>query len=233
MRVLIVDQHVLFREGLASLLNGQPDFEVIGEAGSAESAVEKTKKLQPDLVLFDPALSDENSLAAIENITSNCPETKIVILSMQESDTLLFETIRAGADGYLLKSMPISALLASLRATQRGEAAISRRMAARILDEFRRLSDKRIPQHDGFERLTEREMEILIQLGKGISNLEIAQELFISENTVKVHVHNILDKLDLRNRREAYTLARDSGLVRSSGENYSSNGHSKIQRQKG
>jgi DNA-binding NarL/FixJ family response regulator len=212
MRILIVDNHILFREGLASLLDSQPDFEVVGEASSVSEAIEKALDLKPDLVLFDLALPDGSGLDMLNTIYPKFPQVRFVLLTMQESNDLLFAAIRAGATGYLLKSTPITKILAALRAIERGEAAISRAMTSNILDEFRRLDPNHFTNLDSLSTLTTREIEVLEYLGMGASNQEIAENLVITENTVKVHIHNILNKLDLRNRREAGRFARSHGL---------------------
>lgn len=212
MRILIVDNHILFREGLASLLGSQPDFEVVGEAGSVSEAIEKALDLKPDLVLFDLALPDGSGLDLLNTIYPKFPQVRFVLLTMQESSDLLFAAIRAGATGYLLKSTPITKILAALRAIERGEAAIPRAMTSHILDEFRRLDPNHLTNLDSLSTLTTREIEVLEHLGMGASNQEIAANLVITENTVKVHIHNILNKLDLRNRREAGRFARRHGL---------------------
>jgi len=215
MKVIILDDQVLFREGLASLLNSQPDFEVVGEAEITESSTEKAILLKPDLVLFDPVQPSGNGLNALQKIASSCPGTNVVVLTNEESDDLLFETLRAGASGYLLKNTPISKLLETLRAIDRGEPALAHSMTVRILDEFKRMSNYPSSPPDGFERLTDREIEIMRFLAKGASNSEISSRLYISKNTVKVHVHNILDKTGMANRREAGLLARSLRLSRS------------------
>ena len=214
-RTLVVDDHVLFRQGLVTLLDSQPDFTVIGEAGCAREAVAMTRELQPDLVLMDFGLPDATGADASQAILAERPETIIVFLTVHEDDDRLFAAARSGARGYLLKNVPVSQLLASLRALQRGEAAISRSMTARLL---RLLSRLRIPrERDWVEppgELTARELEVLRELAAGASNREIAEKLVISENTVKNHVRNILAKLGLNNRREAATFAQRHGLTR-------------------
>ncbi len=215
MRIYIIDDQILFREGLASLLKNQHDFDVIGEAEASDLIIELVIELKPDLVLLDPASSDGNCAKAIKSIVSHCPSTTIVILTNQELDELLLESIKAGANGYMLKNTPITKLIAALRAIERGEAAVSRANTTRIINEFRRMNHHPMPLPRGFEQLTEREAQIMYMLGKGATNLEIAESLYISVNTVKVHVHNILDKLSLSNRRQAGLLARNLMLTNS------------------
>ncbi len=213
-RVLLVDDHVLFRQGVASLLAAQSDFSVVGEAGSVREAIEAARDLQPDLVLMDFALPDGTGADAAQVILADRPDTQIVFLTVYEEDDRLFAAIRSGARGYLLKNVPVSQVVASLRALERGEAAISRSLTRRLMDLVSRL---RMPRElDWVEppgELTARELEILQELATGASNREIAAHLFISENTVKNHVRSILSKLGLRNRREAARYARRHGLT--------------------
>jgi DNA-binding NarL/FixJ family response regulator len=200
MRVLIVDDHVLFSEGLASLLNAQPDFSVVGQAGSVGEAIILARELCPDLILMDFGLPDGTGLEATQAILAERPTTMIVFLTVHEQDERLFAAIRSGAKGYLLKNVPVAKLLAHLRGLERGEAAISPTMTSHILGEFARMS----PAHESSQ--------------VEASNREIADRLCISENTVKNHVGNILAKLDLRNRREAASFARRYRLINASSE---------------
>ena len=202
MKVFIVDDHVLFREGLASLLESQVDFHVVGEAGSAKSAIAKIPNQDPDLVLLDITLPDGDGLEVLHAILQNKPGTRVVMLTIHESDDVLFAALRAGARGYLLKGTPIKNLLASLRAIDRGEPALTRSMTGRLVEEFSRISALDEGSQD-LSPLTPRELEVLAELGKDASNSEIAERLVITENTVKVHIHNILKKLNLQNRGEA------------------------------
>jgi DNA-binding NarL/FixJ family response regulator len=213
-RILVVDDHILFREGLISLLGNQPDFTIAGEAGSARKAIAMALDLKPDVVLMDITLPDGNGLEATRSILLQLPDTKIVMLTIHESDDLMIAAMRAGAKGYLLKDTPVMKVLASLRALIRGEVAISRAMMSRLLDEFTRLSRLPDPEVENLNghNLTPRELEVLDLLGSDASNREIADHLFISENTVKIHVHNVLDKLQLQNRRQAGNFARRLGL---------------------
>lgn len=214
MKVIIIDKHVLFRDGLSSLLRSQPDFEILGSAGTADKGTQLVLDLQPDLVLLDIDLPDSNGLDVLRKIVESCPNTKTVILTSEDTTEKLFSSIQAGADGFILKDHPLSTLLTSLRALDRGEIALSRSMTSRVLEEFRRSNNQSSHQAKHLEGLTRREIEILILLGKNASNQQIAELLFIAENTVKVHVHNILDKLQLQNRREAGSLARYLSLTR-------------------
>jgi DNA-binding NarL/FixJ family response regulator len=212
LRALLVDDHALFREGLVSLLAGQPDFTVIGEAGSVQEAILMARDLRPDLVLMDFTLPDGTGLDATRAILTERPGTLIVFLTVHEEDDRLFAAIRSGAKGYLLKNVPVARLLSFLRGLEQGEAAITPKMTTRILDEFSRMEPTRGPVSDDLSALTERELDVLREISTGASNREIAQRLCISENTVKNHVSNILAKLNLQNRREAARFAQQRGL---------------------
>lgn len=208
LKILVVDDHVLFREGLVSMLSNNPDISVVGEASTIKSAIEKSLELHPDIVLLDHSLPDGSGIDAVGEILAAWPDTKIIMLTITESDDLLIRAVSNGAVGYLLKNIPISKLFRVLNGVSNGEAALSRKMTARILKEFSLVSRTRQVKDQNELILTSRETEILRLLGTGVSNQEIADHLVISINTVKVHVHNILEKLNLRNRREAEQLAR-------------------------
>ena len=213
MRILLVDDHVLFREGLVSLINGQPHFKVVGQAGSVPEAIAKTLELRPDLVLMDFSLPDGTGLDATQAILAEMPDVKIVFLTVHEEDDRLFAAIRSGARGYLLKNVPVTKLLAFLNGLERGEAAISSAMASRILEEFARTEPVQRRERAETGDLTIRELQVLQELSSGASNSEIAERLVIAENTVKNHVRNILTKLNLRNRREAANFVQRHSLV--------------------
>jgi two-component system nitrate/nitrite response regulator NarL len=209
MRVLLVDDHVLFREALVSLLEAQPDLKVVGQADSMRDAIVLTRNVLPDLVLMNITLPDGTGAEAIRAILAERPETKIVVLTLYEEDDQLFEAIRAGAIGYLSKHVRAAELFKTLQGVMRGEAGISGLTARRILDEFARLSP---PRSDEAAPLTSREVEVLRELANGATNQAIAERLVISENTVKNHVRNILVKLHFHSRREAADYARRHGL---------------------
>lgn len=206
-RILLVDDHVLFREGLVSLLQPQPDFEVVGEAGSVEEAVAAARRLRPELILMDFTLPDGTGLEATRAILAEDPAARVVFLTVHETDEVLFASVRSGARGYLLKNISSSSLLELLRGLSRGEAAISLKMAGRILEEFSREGRAKTRAEETFQRLTSRELEILQEIARGATNREIAHRFYLSENTVKNHVHNILEKLKLPNRHQAAKLA--------------------------
>lgn len=206
LRLLLVDDHALFRDGLAALLSYQEDFLVVGEAETAEDALAQARALRPDVVLMDIELPGEDGVSATRRLTAELPAVTVVMLTAHDDSQALFEAIQAGARGYLVKSMRARELLEQLRALAGGETPISRRLAARILQELGADADGSAPE----EALTAREMEVLELLVERLSNAEIARHLVISEHTVRNHTKNILAKLHLRNRRQAaaYGVAR-------------------------
>ncbi|HEY1296245.1 MAG TPA: response regulator transcription factor [Chloroflexota bacterium] len=209
-RLLLVDDHALFREGLAGLFAYQDDFVVVGEASDAATAVRKTGEVHPDLVLMDIDMPGEDGIATTRRITSEFPDVTVVMLTVHDATNKLLEAIKAGAQGYLVKNIRSAELLEQLRGLRQGEAAITRRMAARILEEFRRGQVAESPRGEPTGDLTTRELEVLELVANRLSNKEIATRLVISEHTVKNHLKNILGKLHLRSRREAadYGLAQ-------------------------
>jgi DNA-binding NarL/FixJ family response regulator len=212
MRILVVDDHALFREGVASLLNAHPDLTVVGLAESVHEAIARSHVLEPDIVLMDFSLPDGNGLDATRSILAERPHTKIVFLTVHEEDENLFEAIRCGAKGYLLKNTPVNELLTYLRGVAQGEAALAPSSLNRILEEFAQTPPRIDPETDILSQLTERQLEVLRELRSGASNKEIAERLVISEQTVKNHVHHILDTLNLNSRYEAANLARHHNL---------------------
>jgi DNA-binding NarL/FixJ family response regulator len=214
-RVLLVDDHTLLRGGLAGLLASQGDFEVIGEAGDGQKGLELARDLMPDVILMDIAMPVMNGLEATRRIKAEMPYVRIVILSVSDDDPNLFEAIRAGAQGYLLKNIDPGALYGALRGVVRGEAPVSRLMAGRLLEEFGRPAHQEGPAPPAFGAdLSSREKQVLEQVALGMSNKEIAAALAIAENTVKNHLKNILEKLHLGNRVQAATFAVREGLIK-------------------
>jgi len=206
MRLLIVDDHILFREGVVSLLEMQPDLNVVGQAASVHEAIAMTADLQPDLILMDFGLPDGTGLEATKAILARFPKINIVFLTVHESDERLFDAIRMGAKGYLLKNVHSKSLIAYLRGVERGEAALEASMTAKILNEFVRLPPPNHSSSSMLDCLSVRELEVLQELESRATNREIADRLAISENTVKNHVSSILTKLNLKSRREVTSI---------------------------
>lgn len=221
MKILLVDDHILFRQGLYSLLDSQPDMMVVGQASSAAEAMVKTHELQPDTILMDISMPGVDGLEAARQILAEHRNIRIVFLTAHEDEDRLFEAIKLGGKGYLLKNMRTAELLDMLRGLDKNEAALSRQMAAKLLDEFAQMRQK-LSQLSGFDdeeiALTERETGILTLAAQGVSNRQIADRLSIAESTVKNHMRNILSKLHLKNRREAVAYARRHGLLNSSSQ---------------
>jgi DNA-binding NarL/FixJ family response regulator len=212
-RVLLVDDHALFREGLAGIISAQADMQVVGEANDGLEAFVKAQELKPDLILMDVEMPGMNGLEAARQIKQILPETIIVMLTVRDDDDKLFQALKNGAQGYLLKEIRSQSMLEMLRGALRGEAALSPNLAGRVLSEFRRLSTGGIPEKEEDSGLTEREQEVLLQASKGATDKEIAAELNISLNTVKTHMRNILSKLQVRTRREATRAAHAKGIL--------------------
>ena len=213
-RVLLVDDHALFRKGIASLLTGEPGFEVVGEAGDGLQAVALAKELMPDVIVMDVNMPRASGLDATRQITEALPYVKIVMLTVSEDDQDLFDAVRCGAHGYLLKKIEPKALFDTLRRVMRGEASISRMMAAKLMGEIRRDAANRTGSGaNPNPALSPREIGVLELVTEGKSNKEIAATLGIAENTVKNHLTNILEKLHLENRVQAATFALREGLL--------------------
>jgi len=212
-KLLVIDDHILFREGLMSLFRFAADFVVVGGAGSVREGIEQARFHRPDIILMDFSLSDGTGLDATRAILDFLPECKIVFLTVYEADEKLFAALRMGANGYLLKNVASSDLLSSLRALGRGEKAVSRKMMSSVLDEFSRTVLPDAGKQALLTRLSPREVDVLRELESGATNVVIAQRLFLSENTVKHHIRNVLDKLGVENRRQAGLLARQNGVI--------------------
>ncbi|MCC7353411.1 MAG: response regulator transcription factor [Anaerolineae bacterium] len=213
-RVLLADDHALFREGLAGIIAAQPDFEVVGEASDGLEALVKARELRPDLILMDIGMPGCDGLEATRRIKQEMPAVTIVMLTVRNEDEKLFDAIKGGAQGYLLKSIRSHAMLEMLRGALRGEAAITPTLAGRMLEEFRRLSQQRPGASEGgAEVLTRREQEVLSQVAEGATDKEIAETLCVSLHTIKSHLRSILAKLHVSSRREAASYARLKGLV--------------------
>jgi DNA-binding NarL/FixJ family response regulator len=213
LRVLVVDDHALFRSGIVSLLSAEAGFEVVGEAANGREAIEKARDLMPDIVLMDLSMPEVDGLQATQRIKTELPHVRVVILTVEEADQNLFEAVKNGAQGYLLKKIEPRALFDTLRGVAQGEASISRLMAAKLMGEFSRQANLGGSGADRRPELSPREHEVLGLVAQGRSNKEIAAALDIAENTVKNHLKNILEKLHLENRVQAATYALRQGLV--------------------
>jgi len=211
MRILLADDHALFRDGVRSLLEAW-GHEVVGQAGDGDDAVRQAERLQPDLVLMDVRMPGTSGLAATARIKSAQPDVHIVMLTVSEDEDDLFAAIKAGAQGYLLKNLESAQLRRMLEAVARGEAAITPATAARILQEFARVDRPAAGGRDP-DQLTERELEVLRLVTDGLRNKEVAARLGISENTVKFHLRNIVEKLHVQSRTELAARAVRDGLV--------------------
>ncbi|NWG07288.1 MAG: response regulator transcription factor [Chloroflexi bacterium] len=209
-RILVIDDHVLFRDGLVSLFRSTPDFQVVDQAGSVKEGIEKAFHHRPDIILMDFSLPDGTGLDATRAILDELPDCKIIFLTVFETDESLLTAIRLGAKGYMLKNVSSSSLIASLRALAQGEIAMSRKMMSRVLEFSRSMPVP--PTNDRLNKLSPRELDILYELQDGASNMEIAQRLYLSENTVKHHIHSILEKLGVENRRQAGMIAKQLGV---------------------
>jgi DNA-binding NarL/FixJ family response regulator len=210
MRILLADDHILFRKGLAQLLNSQPDFQVCGEAGDGVEASEQARELMPDLILMDINMPRCDGREATRRIKAELPYVVIVILTVSDDEQDLFTALKNGAQGYLLKKMDPEDLFAQLRGLSRGEAPLSRLLASKILHEFTRVPS---PATEPDRELTAREQQVLQLVAQGRTNREIADKLVVSENTVKNHLRNILAKLHLENRVQAAAYALREGIA--------------------
>lgn len=213
-RILLVDDHALFREGLAGIISAQPDMEMIGEANDGLEAFVIAQEIKPDLILMDVQMPGMDGIEAVRQIKQVLPETIIVMLTVRDDDEKLFEALKNGAQGYLLKDIRSQEMLSMLRGALRGDAALSPALAGRVLGEFRRLNKGGVADKENDDGLTEREQQVLNQASQGATDKEIAEALSISLNTVKTHIRNILSKLHVTTRREASKVARGRGLVK-------------------
>jgi DNA-binding NarL/FixJ family response regulator len=213
LRVVVVDDHVILRDGIVSILDAQPDFQVVGVAGSVAGALEAAQDSVPDVILMDYGLPDGTGLEATREILASQPQINIVLLTVHEEDELLFAAVRSGAKGYLLKNISAKDLLAKLRGLAQGDAAFLPAQTGRILSEFARIGLAHRSE-EVTAALTDRELEVLQLVVNDFSNQEIGAQLHISVHTVKNHLHHILDKLQVENRRQAARAAVQKGLVR-------------------
>lgn len=213
-KILLVDDQPLFREGLRTLLSVHPDFEVVGEAGNGAEAIRLAHSLLPSVVLMDLQMPVLDGVAATRRLHEQQPDCRVIVLTTFDDDEMVFDGLRAGAVGYLLKDAPSEKLAEAIRVAARGETFLQPSVAAKVVAEFARLSRKPVATaHPVIEPLSEREIEILRLIAQGASNREIAGTLFLAEGTVKNHVTNILGKLDVRHRTQAALRAKEDGLI--------------------
>ena len=207
-RVMICDDHALFRRGLIMVLESEEGMDVVGEAEDGEEAIQKAEQLAPDVVLMDVRMPKVSGIAATRAIADVIPTAKILMLTVSDEEDDLYDAIKAGATGYLLKEISIEEVASAIRSVVSGQSLISPSMASKLLTEFTNLAKKADErQAVPTPRLTDRELEVLQLVAQGMSNREIAGDLYISENTVKNHVRNILEKLHLHSRMEAVVYA--------------------------
>lgn len=213
-RIVIVDDQTMFRQGMRVLLSAQPDFEVVGEAADGEEALAKAAALHPNVVLMDLRMPVLDGAAATRRLRAAYPETRVIVLTTFEEDAAVFDSLRAGAIGYLLKDAPSDKLYEAIRAAARGESFLQPSVAAKLVAEFARLSEQAPTWAQALpEPLSPRELEILRPLANGATNREIAAQLFLAEGTVKNHVTNILTKLGVSDRTSAAMRAKELGLL--------------------
>jgi two-component system nitrate/nitrite response regulator NarL len=212
-RVLLVDDHTLFRSGVKALLQRQSDFEIVGEASDGLEGIKRARSLKPDLVLLDLHMPGVSGREAVRLIVDELPETKVVMLTVSEDADDLLETLQAGAHGYLLKNIDTDYFINAIRSAADGEAVMSPQMMAKLMQSVRAVPVAAAAPAPHKERLSPREREILQFLARGASNKEIARSLDLAESTVKIHMQNILKKLNLVSRVQAAVYAVQHGLA--------------------
>ena len=213
LRILLVDDHILFRKGIVSLLGARKDFQIAGEANDGLEAIQRARETFPDVILMDIHMPQQNGLETVKIIKQEMPHIQVVMLTVSDDEEDLFEAIKGGAKGYLLKNLEPQQLYDMLERVRQGEAAISGKMATKILQEFRQPKTEAASQATNVDELTDREIQVLEEVITGATNKEIAEVLHITENTVKIHLRNILEKLHVQNRIQAAVRAIRQGLV--------------------
>jgi DNA-binding NarL/FixJ family response regulator len=214
LRVVVADDQAMVRAGFRSLLNEEPDLEVVGEAADGEQAVAAVRRFRPDVALMDIRMPTVDGLEATRRIVAGGLATRILILTTFDLDEYVYEGLRAGASGFLLKDASPEQLIAAIHVVAEGEAVLAPTVTRRVVEAFARIPAADDALRAALESLTAREREVLRLLARGRSNAEIARELFVSEATAKTHVRHVLSKLDLRDRVQAVVFAYESGLVR-------------------
>ena len=216
--VLLVDDQALLRLGFRMILEAEDDLDVVGEAGDGRTGVSMAEALAPDVVLMDVRMPGLDGIAATAQIVARRPETRVLILTTFDLDEYVFAGLRSGASGFLLKDAPPSDLIAAIRTIAVGDAVIAPTATRRLLDQFApmlpSLDGSETPATDSLAALTDREREVFVLIAEGRSNREIAQELYVSEGTVKIHVGRVFAKLGVRDRVQAVVLAYETGVVR-------------------
>lgn len=212
-RILLVDDQTMFRDGLRVLLMSQKDFAIVGEAANGEEALRQAAALRPNVVLMDLRMPVLDGATATRRLHATQPEARVIVLTTFDEDEAVFEGLRAGATGYLLKDAPTDKLYEAIRAAARGESFIQPSVAAKLVAEFARLSERAPARVELPEPLSQREIEILRLLAAGLTNREIAARLALAEGTVKNHVTNILGKLGVSDRTSAALKARELGII--------------------
>lgn len=218
-RVLLADDEQLVRAGFRLIIESEPDLEVVGEAANGAEAVELTEKLDPDVVLMDIQMPEMNGLEATAQIAAlgRMETSRVLVLTTFEVDEYVYEALRAGASGFLLKRTPAADLIAGIRVVAAGEALLAPSVTRRLIDQFAHRPAIKQPHAPALQEITEREREVLSLVARGLSNAEIAERLVVSEGTVKTHVKHIFGKLDLRDRTQAVIFSYDVGLVEPKG----------------
>jgi DNA-binding NarL/FixJ family response regulator len=212
--VLIADDQALFRSGFRMVLEAEDDIEVVGEAGTGRQAIDSTRRLKPDVVLMDVRMPELDGIAATREIAGAGDEApRVLILTTFDLDEYVYDALAAGASGFLLKDAQPEELAAGIRVVAAGEALLAPAVTRRLIEDFSRARPGRVESPPGVDELTPREREVWGLLARGLSNAEIAEELIVSETTVKTHVTRVLMKLGLRDRVQAVVLAYESGLV--------------------
>ncbi|HET8666098.1 MAG TPA: response regulator transcription factor [Nocardioides sp.] len=211
-RVIIVDDQELFRRGLTMLMDAEPGLDVVGEAGDGQTGIELASRVAPDVVLLDVRMPKISGIEACVAIKEAVPAAKILMLTVSDEESDLYEAVKSGASGYLLKDSSIEEVAQAVRVVADGQSLISPSMAVKLIDEFKQMSQPDRGPVSTF-RLTERELEVLRLVAQGLNNKDIAKKLFISENTVKNHVRNLLEKLQLHSRMEAVLYAVREKIV--------------------
>ena len=212
-RILIVDDHAVVRSGLRTILETEPDIEVVGEAGDGHAALELAQELLPDVVLMDINMGDWDGVTATRRVRNYVPSARVIVLTNHDEDDLVFSSIRAGASGYLLKEVTAKQLTNSIRTVADGFSLIYPSVARRVLDEFGQLRSTTSTETDVYSDLTPREREVLRLIASGRANKEIAAQLGISERTVKTHISNIFSKLELTDRTQAALFVHNRGML--------------------